>query len=220
MLNYNPLDCLPSSAELPDSDDTPVDNELQILIPNLLLAILATLWQTRKDWFFGINMGIYYIGNKSAIVPDAFLSLGVERFVDDNGRSSYVLWEEDGIPPILALEIVSQTYNHEYEQKKLDYVELGILYYIIYAPTRLRRKRQSLEVYRLVNGEYVLQPGDKIWMQEVGLGIGREEGTYQDRTREWLYWYDENGNRHSTQEEQMQALLAKLQARGIDPNTL
>ncbi len=41
MLNYNPLDCLTSSAELPDSDDTPVDKELQILIPNLLLAILV-----------------------------------------------------------------------------------------------------------------------------------------------------------------------------------
>lgn len=25
MHNYNPLECLPSSAELPDSDDTPVD---------------------------------------------------------------------------------------------------------------------------------------------------------------------------------------------------
>ena len=55
MLNYNPLECLPSSAELPDSDDTPVDNELQILIPNLLLAILAAIWQARDDWFFGIN---------------------------------------------------------------------------------------------------------------------------------------------------------------------
>ncbi len=41
MLNYNSLDCLASSAELPDSDDTPVDNELQILISNLLLAILV-----------------------------------------------------------------------------------------------------------------------------------------------------------------------------------
>ena len=174
MLNYNTLHCLPSSAELPDSDDTPVDNELQILIPNLLLAILVNIWQKRDDWFFGINMGVYYAGSKPAIVPDAFLSLGVERFVGENGRSSYVLWEEDGIPPILALEIVSQTYNYEYEQKKLDYTELGILYYVIYAPTRLRRKRQRLEVYRLVNGEYVIQPGDKIWMPEVGLGIGRE----------------------------------------------
>ncbi len=56
-------------------------------------------------------------------------------------------------------------------------------------------------------------------MPEVGLGIGREQGTYQGRTREWLYWYDKNGNRYSTQEEELQALLARLQARGIDPNT-
>ncbi|MBN3899135.1 MAG: Uma2 family endonuclease [Nostoc sp. NOS(2021)] len=234
MFNYNPLECLPSSAELPDSDDTPVDNELQILIPNLLLAILAAIWQARDDWFFGINMGIYYTVNKPAIVPDGFLSLGVERFVGENGRSSYVFWEEDGISPILSLEIVCQTYNFEYEQKKLDYAQLGILYYVIYAPTRLRRKRQRLEVYRLVNGEYILQPGDKIWMPEIGLGIGRERGTYQRITREWLYWYDENGNRYSTPEEttieqqqqleqaqqQLQELLARLQHKGINPNNL
>ncbi len=220
MFNYNPLDCLPSSAELPDSDNTPVDNELQILIPNLLLALLASIWQNRDDWFFGINMGVYHTPSIGAIVPDGFLSLGVERFVGENGRSSYVLWEEEGIPPILALEVVSQTYNSEYEQKKIDYAQLGILYYVIYAPTRLRRKRQRLEVYRLVEGKYLLQPGDKIWMPEIGLGIGREQGTYQGRMREWLYWYDENGNRYSTPEEQLQNLLARLQQQGIDPNAL
>ncbi|HLO85724.1 MAG TPA: Uma2 family endonuclease [Nostocaceae cyanobacterium] len=241
MLQYNPLHCLPSSSELPDSDDTPVDNELQLLIPYLLLDILSTIWQSREDWFFGINMGVYYNPNKPAIVPDAFLSLGVERFVGETGRLSYVFWEEDGIPPILALEIVSQTYNYEYEQKKIDYAELGILYYVIYAPTRLRRKRQRLEVYRLVNGEYALQTGEKIWMPEISLGIGRERGTHQGMTREWLYWYDENGNRYLTPNElavqqkqqleqkeqqldqtqqELQELLNKLQQRGIDPNTL
>ncbi|MCC5664092.1 Uma2 family endonuclease [Nostoc sp. CHAB 5784] len=220
MFNYNPLDCLPSSVELPDSDDTPVDNELQILVPNLLLATLALIWQNRDDWFFGINMGIYYTPSNPAIVPDGFLSLGVERFVGENGRSSYVLWEEDGIVPILALEVVSQTYNGEYEQKKIDYANLGILYYVIYAPTRLRRKRQRLEVYRLVEGKYILQPGDKLWMPEIGLGIGIERGTYQGKTREWLYWYDENSSRYLTPEEQLQNLLAKLQQQKIDPNTL
>ncbi|BAY99571.1 hypothetical protein NIES37_35540 [Tolypothrix tenuis PCC 7101] len=35
MVQYNRLDCLPSSAELPDADDTLVDNKLQNLIPNL-----------------------------------------------------------------------------------------------------------------------------------------------------------------------------------------
>jgi len=220
MFNYNPLHCLPSSTELPDSDDTPVDNELQILIPNLLLAILASIWQSRDDWFFGINMGIYYDVDESVIVPDAFLSLGVERFVGENGRLSYVLWEEDGIVPRLALEVVSKTYNKEYEQKNLDYAQLGVLYYVIYAPTRQRRRRKSLEVYRLVDGEYILQSGDVIWMPEIGLGIGRERGIYQGFTREWLYWYDQNGNRYPTPEEQLQTLLTRLQQKGIDPNTL
>ena len=60
MLEYNPLHCLPSSEELPDSDDTPVDNELQNLIPNLLETILALIWSERTDWFFGVDMGIYH----------------------------------------------------------------------------------------------------------------------------------------------------------------
>ncbi len=37
-------------------------------------------------------------------------------------------------------------------------------------------------MYRLVNGQYILQPGDKKWMPKIGLGIGREQGTYQGRT--------------------------------------
>ena len=227
MLKYNPLGCLPSSEELPSSDDTPVDNELQVLIPGLLSAVLALIWQNREDWFFGINMGVYYDPAKPAIVPDGFLSLGVERFVGEQGRLSYVLWDEDGIVPSLVLEVVSKTYNAEYEQKKIDYAEMGVLYYVVYAPNRQRRRRQRLEVHCLVDGQYVLQSGDIIWMPEIGLGIGRERGTYQGFTREWLYWYDENGNRYKTPEEiaidrqqQLQNLLAKLQERGIDPNTL
>lgn len=57
---YNPLHCLPTSAELPDSDDTPVDNELQNLIPNLLEVILALAWSERIDWFFGVYGNLPY----------------------------------------------------------------------------------------------------------------------------------------------------------------
>jgi len=59
MFKYNPLLCWPSAEDLPDSDDTPVDNQLQDLIPGLLGATLALVWQERKDWFFGIDMGSY-----------------------------------------------------------------------------------------------------------------------------------------------------------------
>ncbi|MFN5204657.1 MAG: Uma2 family endonuclease, partial [Pseudanabaena sp.] len=50
---------LPTAEELPHSDDTPVDNELQNHIPNLLLNILLSIWGDRQDWFFGVDMAVY-----------------------------------------------------------------------------------------------------------------------------------------------------------------
>lgn len=49
MVNYNPLQILPNSDELPDSDGKPVDHELQTLIPTLLRIILNSLWSQRDD---------------------------------------------------------------------------------------------------------------------------------------------------------------------------
>jgi Uma2 family endonuclease len=234
MLNYDPRQCLPSSAELPDSDDTPVDNELQNLVPNLLEAILALAWSDREDWFFAVDMGIYYAPGEAAIVPDGFLALGVGRFVGEGGRLSYVLWEENGIQPIFALEVVSKTYGGEYERKKVDYAKLGILYYAIYVPGRTRRDRQPLEIYQLENGEYRQLSGNPVWLPEIGLALGRDRGTYLGRTREWLYWYDRQGNRLPTPEELAQRerqraeiasqradrLASKLRELGIDPSEL
>ncbi|WP_346292716.1 Uma2 family endonuclease [Sphaerothrix gracilis] len=228
ILKFDPKQCLPSSAELPDSDDTPVDNELQNLIPNLLEAILALLWPNREDWFFGVDMGVYFDPSLPAVVPDGFLSLGVERFVGEGGRLSYVLWEEDNIPPILALEVVSKTYGGEYERKKKLYAELGITYYAVYVPDGVsRRKRQPLEVYRLVDGEYQQLAGNPVWLPEIGLGLGRDRGVYLGREREWLYWYDESGQRLSTPEERLaqeaaraDRLADKLRELGIDPESV
>ncbi len=51
---------LPSSLELPSSDDFPVDNEDQNFIPNFLLFLLENIWTERQDWYFGVDMGVYY----------------------------------------------------------------------------------------------------------------------------------------------------------------
>lgn len=232
MVQFNPLHCLPSSAELPDSDDTPVDNELQDLMPGLLKLILANIWKARMDWFFGVDMGVYYDPDEPAIVPDGFLSLGVERIVDEELRLSYVIWEENNIAPMFVLEVVSKTYRGEYGAKKERYQQLGVLYYAVYSSQQ--RRKSPLEIYRLIDGEYVLQSGNPVWMPEIGLGLGREQGSYQGITREWLYWYSQAGDRYptpderaetaeqraETAEQQLQDLLKKLKGRGIDPNTL
>ncbi|MEH2293970.1 Uma2 family endonuclease [Nostoc sp.] len=224
MLEYDPLGCLPSSEELPDSDDTPVDNELQDLIPGLLKAILAMAWAERMDWFFGVDMGIYYHPDLPPIVPDGFLSLGVERFYDENLRPSYVLWEERRVP-ILALEVVSRKYRGEYSTKKQEYAKLGILYYVVYNPTRRRKAR--LEVYKLVNNLYQLQDENPVLLPEIGLGIGMERGTYLGIPREWLYWYNQQGERLLTPEEQAkiaqqraQLLAERLRSLGVDPDSV
>jgi Uma2 family endonuclease len=245
MLNYELPKYWPSTEELPDSDETPVDNELQDLIPGLLKAILAMLWKDRMDWFFGVDMAVYYDGDKPPFVPDGFLSLGVERIIDENLRPSYAIWEENRVP-ILMLEVVSQTYRGEYSTKLQDYENLGVLFYVIY--NSHRRRKAHLEVYRLVKGKYELQSGNPIYLTEIGLGIGCEIGIYQGIKREWLYWYDREGKRLLTPEERafnaekmafnaeerafqeqqrrQQAeeraylLAEKLRSLGIDPNSL
>ena len=99
---------LPSTEELPCSDDIPVDNEDQNFLPNVLLFLLNYLWADRFDWYFGADMAIYHTTGKNLrvpIVPDGFLSMGVERQKGGKSRRSYATWEENEIVPILTLEM-------------------------------------------------------------------------------------------------------------------
>ncbi|MBC6420796.1 MAG: Uma2 family endonuclease, partial [Hormoscilla sp. SP12CHS1] len=213
ILSYDSTLRLPTAEELPDSDDTPVDNELQNLIPNAADDILSRIWAQRDDWFWGVDMGIYYHPEKPALVPDGFLSIGVQRIKSAALRLSYVVWEEKGIVPILVMEVVSKTYGGEYDKKMADYAELGALYYVIYNPfcrpigsgRRGRRSRhadhQPLEVYKLEEDQYRLLSGNPIWLPEIGLGIGTGLGRYRGRSREWVYWYDQEGRRYLTSDE-------------------
>ena len=69
--------------------------------------------------------------------------------------------------------------------------------------------RLQTNVLFLVNGVYVLQKQEPV-MPEIGLGIGRGRGTYRAWTREWLYWYDPQGNQLLAPEEVASQALAQL----------
>jgi Uma2 family endonuclease len=218
MLKYvEPLDWLPTADQLPDSDDTPVDNELQELLPSFLKSILLMLWEDRLDWFMGIDMGIYYNPDEPPIVPDAFLTVGVDRVVDENLRRSYVLWQEQGIMPQMVLEVVSQTYRGEYTTKKQLYRKLGVLYYVIYNPHR--RRKPTLEVYKLINRRYIPVVGNPVWMPELGIGIGKERHPRRGMNREWLFWYDEQNQRYPTLQERFDQEQAQVQAERVKVET-
>lgn len=200
---------LPTSDELLGSDDTPVDNEDQNFVPNVLLFLLEYIWKTRDDWFFAVDMGIYHttgLNPKVPVVPDGFLSLGVERRKGGGSRKSYVVWEEREIVPIFALEVVSQTPGGEYDEKLAIYRNLGVSYYAIYNPRFWKRDGHlPLEAYKLIEGEYQLQLGEPCWMPEIGLGIGRCVLPSDRLRREVLSWFDKRGNRYLTPEEQVDA---------------
>ena len=204
---------LPGSLELPDSDDTPVDNEGQNDIPNGLRFSLAQIWEERQDWFFGVDMGIYdRQGQKegtATIVPDGFLSVGVVRRKDTWGRRSYVLAEEGQVIPVLALEYLSKTYGGEYDGKLEVYAQLGVPYYLVYNPEG-RRKHQPLEMYHLEQGKYRLQPiVEPYWIPEIKLGIGRVQGQMSGIQIEWLSWFDRLGKPYPLPEEIIKTLQAR-----------
>lgn len=92
-----------------------------------------------------------------------------------------------------------------------------MLYYVIDSSRRRRKPRLK----------YKLQPGNPVWLPEIGLGIGCERGNYAGVTREWLYWYDQIGQRYLTPQEQIQQqaeraklLGEKLRELGVDPDTI
>ena len=234
MLKTN-LKNLPSSDELIDSDDIPVDNEDQNFVPNFLLFLLESIWKHREDWFFAVDMGVYHttgLNPRVPVVPDALLSLGVERRRSGKSRRSYVVWEEQEIVPIFVLEVVSQSPGGEYDEKMTIYRQLGINYYVIYNPQFWQRDRHlPFEVYKLVAGNYQLQKGEPFWMPEIGLGIGRCDLPLDPLGREVLTWFNHQGDRYLTTEEQLnlerqradiaqqqlESLLAQMRSLGIQP---
>jgi Uma2 family endonuclease len=233
---------LPSTDDLPCSDDTPVDNEDQNLLPNLLLMLLTHLWSARMDWYFGVDMGVYHttgLSPKVPVVPDGFLSLGVERKKGGKSRRSYATWEEGNVVPSFVLEMVSHRPGGEYDEKIDLYTKLGVLYYLVYNPEFWRRDgHQPFELYKLIKGSYQLQIGEPYWMPEVGLGIGRYQGLVGGLAQEILTWYDVRSDRHLAPEEQerqgrleeqqrtaqerqqRERLEAFLRSQGIDPDHL
>ena len=212
---------LPPGCELPSSDDTPVDNENQNFLPNYLLFLLGEIWRERHDWYFGVDMAVHHTSGpnpRDCVVPDGFLSLGVPRRRPSGPRLNYTVWEENNVVPQLALEVVSKTYNYEYDRLKPKdpekpdapeepgkfeiYEKLGVLYYVIYNPEYHRRNRQQpFEIYKLVRGRYELQMSEPCWMPEIGLGLGRSQVKASGLELEVLSWFEEGGDRYLFSEE-------------------
>jgi Uma2 family endonuclease len=145
--------------------------------------------------------------------PDWYVALGAPHLYEKREpRLSYVMWQE-GVTPYMAIELLSPGTSKEdlgMTLRKSDrpptkwevYEQiLGIPYYIVF--DRYTDELRAFELHgrkyrKLDLRENVLQ------FSEVKLSLRLWEGIYQGLQREWLRWYDEDGNRIPTLAERSQ----------------
>ena len=179
-------------ANLITEDDEPVDNFPSAKQQRILVEPIYSSSKLQRPFLADSNIAIYSTPRAAPIVPDMFLSQGVQVADDwwEKENRSYLLWEFDK-PPEIVLEIVSNQKGKEDGDKLRDYAALGVLYYVIYDPQRLL-SGDLLRVYQLVAGEYLLRPDARL--AEVGLSLTVWYGNFEDKTALWLRWCDLTGH--------------------------
>lgn len=220
--------------QLPDDfvlNDEPVDNINQ---PSLAAALTESLEINGKlpaNALSTTNYGICATVNQKIVVkaPDwAYIpSIRVSR---EEVKRSYTPQLQGDIP-LIVMEFLSDTEGGEYSNKptyppgKWFFYErvLEVPYYVIFEPDV-----GELEVYQLDDsGRYQLSNPDAnnlYWIAQIGLFLGRWQGTRENRTGYWLRWWDEKGQlllwgmeKSRQLVERAERLAAQLRAAGIEP---
>jgi Uma2 family endonuclease len=156
-----------------------------------LVETLYSSWQPASSFLADANVGVFYGVHQSPIVPDMFLSLGVQPPIDwwaKRGRA-YFTWEF-GKPPEVAIEIVSNSKGGELVEKLRIYAQVHVPYYVVFDPLK-QLQQDMVVVYQWRNGRYLKQR--KPWLEQVQLGLTLWKGVYEGGQATWLRWCDSRG---------------------------
>jgi Uma2 family endonuclease len=227
---------LPDDYKLPDE---PVDNINQPFLAAALTQSLELAGKLPPNALTPTNYGICATLNGKTVVkaPDwAYIpNIKVSR---EEVTRSYTPQLEGDIP-VIVIEFLSDTDGSEYSSKPTyppgkwffyEYI-LKVPNYAIFEPNT-----GELEVYRLDQntGRYSPQTSNEnqhYWIAEMNLYLGVWQGTRENRTGNWLRWWDETGQlllwgselveqeRQRAEQERQRAerLAAQLRAAGIEP---
>ena len=130
-------------------DDTPVENFQSEVQQRLLIEPLYSSKALPAPFLAAANVGLFYKLKGDPIVPDVFLSLGVQRPDDFSQRRnrSYFVWEFGKVPEV-CIEIVSNQEGDELilskksrqkgktTTKKDIYAQIGVRYYVVFDPLK------------------------------------------------------------------------------------
>ena len=190
-----------SYEDIITEDDEPVDNFPSEKQQRLLVSPLYSSSHLERPMIAAANVGIFHHPLVTPIVPDMFLSLGVDIPSGDEHREkenrTYYVWKM-GKAPEVALEIVSNNKGGEGDRKFERYALLEVKYYVI-LDHHLATQDKKLTVYELVNGQYVAR--NDYNLPEVNLSLDFWQGTFEDAQWPWIRWCDLAGNLIPTAEE-------------------
>ena len=170
--------------------------------------------------------------------PDWFGVVGIPSLYEQRDlRLSYVIWQE-GVDPFVVVELLSpgtekedlgQTLREANQPPtKWEVYEqiLRVPYYIVFD-----RYINELQAFRIEGRSYqALQlPQPRVWMPELGLGLGLWQGSYQNIERQWLRWFNAVGDWLPTPAEReaqlleqerrrTQRLIEQLRSLGVEPD--
>ncbi|MCS7208435.1 MAG: Uma2 family endonuclease, partial [Fimbriimonadales bacterium] len=163
----------PPDIEYPETDGQPMaSNTIQAEVMITLKENLEAMFRHRDDVFIAIDLFWYPVegNNQERTAPDVMVVFGRPK----GHRRSYKQWEENGIPPQVVFEVVSESNSEaELEGTKKDFYERhGVEEYYIYNPDTGRWQgflRQDGKLQRVPVMEGWVSP-----RLGIRFGIGRE----------------------------------------------
>lgn len=250
----SPKETLPTMYDLPSEyvGESGLPDEFHIFQPQLLRETFQPANYNTEEIFIGTDLNIYYDVHHQLWYkrPDWFTVLGVANSNQQQDlRLSYVIWQE-GVAPFMIVELLSPGTEQEDLGQTLRDVNkpptkwevyeqiLRIPYYVVFD-----RYTNILRVFQLVATRFqeMTLSDEKVWLDEIQLGLGVWQGFYQDTQGLWLRWYDAQQNwiptpvekaeqeqqqRESAQQQleqqrsKAERLAAKLRELGVNPEDL
>jgi Uma2 family endonuclease len=209
-----PVKTLPTMYDLPSesAEEPGLPDEFHLYQPQLLRETFRPKNYDLDNILVATDLNLYYDPRQVNWYkrPDWYAVLGVDRLYQKKElRLSYVVWQEE-VSPFIVIELLSPgTEKEDLGETKRKISEpptkwevyeqiLKVPYYLIYD-----RYREIFRGFKLNRGRYNelnLTTG-YITLEEIQLSLRLWQGSYQKITRQWLRWYDSEGNLIPTTEE-------------------
>ncbi len=241
-----PWETLPTMYDLPSElvGESGLPDEFHCLQADLLSETCQPANLPASEVFTASDLNLYYDPRHPLWYkrPDWYLVVGVSRYGQQQQlRLSYVIWQE-GVSPFLVIELLSPgTEGEDLGQTLRDANQppgkwevyeriLRVPFYVVYD-----RYENNLRAFKL-NGtryEVISLAEQRLWFEELELGLGLWQGSYQQTNGLWLRWYNSTGwiptnaeraeaehQRAEAEHQRAEKLAEYLRSQGIDADNL